>query len=155
MCPVHVAALNYPPAQCLPHGVTPRQPQHCLLIDVRWALEIEFINAVKMDRIYMDAANSRVILTDPTDDKTYCQCVRRYRCVWYLNTPMNCLAAPWSPCYTMATRTALIANCSCLLSSGTMKDLEMDISRFPFDSQTLEFELQSTIVHSPICAWCP
>jgi len=66
--------------------------------------EIEFLNMVHMERVYVDAANSRSIVTDPADGRTYCQCVRRY--------------------------------------SGIMKDLDMDIREFPFDSQDLEIELQ-------------
>eukprot|EP00041_Stephanoeca_diplocostata_P008428 m.125151 g.125151 ORF g.125151 m.125151 type:complete len:447 (+) comp17317_c0_seq2:1025-2365(+) len=40
--------------------------------------ELEFVNQVKMERMYSDAANSRSVHTDTSDGKTYLQCVRRY-----------------------------------------------------------------------------
>eukprot|EP00039_Didymoeca_costata_P032617 m.38589 g.38589 ORF g.38589 m.38589 type:complete len:614 (+) comp9452_c0_seq2:199-2040(+) len=64
--------------------------------------EIEFLNQMKMERVYENAAHSRSIVTE--DGKTFIQCVRRYL--------------------------------------GTMKDLDVDIRDFPFDTQVLEVQVQ-------------
>jgi len=50
----------------------------CLCITLSSHPEVEFLNQVKMERVYYEAPNSRAVVTDYHDGKTYLQCVRRY-----------------------------------------------------------------------------
>ena len=50
----------------------------CLCITLSSHPVVEFLNQVKMERAYYEAPNSRAVVTDYHDGKTYLQCVRRY-----------------------------------------------------------------------------
>eukprot|EP00039_Didymoeca_costata_P029344 m.24257 g.24257 ORF g.24257 m.24257 type:complete len:578 (-) comp7590_c0_seq4:104-1837(-) len=65
--------------------------------------ELEFLNQIRMEKVYDDAAHARSIVTDKNGN-TFIQCVRRYL--------------------------------------GTMKDIDVDIRNFPFDTQILEVAVQ-------------